>query len=161
MALSSVAVVLNSLRLRGYDARPEAPHEVARRHGLGVLRDAWFLGAIGLASLGAVAGIVAIDRAIDAAAVHVEIAASDIAFTPADVRIRAGDTVVIAFRNDDPVFHDWEVDGVANVDAGARPGQTQVVRFRITEPGTYHVRCTVAGHAEAGMVGTLVVEPAD
>jgi Cu+-exporting ATPase len=161
MALSSVAVVLNSLRLRGYDARPEAAHDVARRHGLGVLRDAWFLGAIGLASLGAVAGVVAIDRAIDAAAVHVEIAASDIAFTPADVRVRAGDTVVIAFRNDDPVFHDWEVDGVANVDAGARPGQTQVVRFRITEPGTYHVRCTVAGHAEAGMVGTLVVEPAD
>ena len=67
----------------------------------------------------------------------------------------------LAFRNDDPVFHDWEVDGVANVDAGARPGQTQTVRFVINEPGTYHVRCTVAGHAEAGMVGTLVVEPAD
>jgi len=29
------------------------------------------------------------------------------------------------------------------------------------KPGTYVVECTVEGHAEAGMVGTLVVEVAD
>ncbi len=51
--------------------------------------------------------------------------------------------------------------GVANVDANARPGQTQRIRFRIDQPGTYVVECTVEGHAEAGMVGTLLVEVAD
>jgi Cu+-exporting ATPase len=161
MALSSVAVVANSLRLRGYDARPEAAHRVARRALAGRLRDAWFLAVVAVASIGAAGAVVAADRAIDAAAVHVEVTAHDVAFSPPQVRIRAGDTVVVAFRNDDPVFHDWEVDGVANVDAGARPGQTQTVRFRIAEPGTYHIRCTVEGHAAAGMVGTLVVEAAD
>jgi uncharacterized cupredoxin-like copper-binding protein len=45
------------------------------------------------------------------------------------------------------------------VDANARPGQTQRVRFRITDPGTYRIMCTVPGHAESGMVGTLVVTP--
>jgi uncharacterized cupredoxin-like copper-binding protein len=57
------------------------------------------------------------------------------------------------------VFHDWEVEGLANVDAGARPGQTQQIRFRIDRPGTYRVVCSVPGHAEGGMVGMLVVDP--
>ena len=65
---------------------------------------------------------------------------------------------VVEFRNDDPIFHDWEVEGLANVDAGARPGQTTRLRFVIDEPGTYAFLCTVPGHAEAGMRGTLVVE---
>ena len=68
---------------------------------------------------------------------------------------------MLKFTNDDPIFHDWEVLGVANVDAGARPGQTQTIRFTIDEPGTYAIECSVPGHAESGMVGTLVVDPAD
>jgi uncharacterized cupredoxin-like copper-binding protein len=72
--------------------------------------------------------------------------------------VDAGRTVVLSFRNDDPVFHDWEVEGLANVDAGARPGQTQRIRFRIDEPGSYRIVCTVPGHAEAGMTGTLTVQ---
>ncbi len=67
--------------------------------------------------------------------------------------------VVLTFTNDDPVFHDWMVAGLANVDAGARPGQTQRIRFRIDTPGTYRILCSVEGHAEAGMVGRLVVTP--
>lgn len=77
---------------------------------------------------------------------------------PADVRVSAGEFVVVDLVNDDPIFHDWRVEGLANVDAGARPGQTQHLRVRIDTPGTYRIVCTVPGHAEAGMVGTLVVE---
>jgi len=51
------------------------------------------------------------------------------------------------------------IEGLANLDAGARPGQTQRLRFRIDEPGTYRIVCSFAGHAEAGMVGVLVVTP--
>ncbi len=161
MALSSVSVVANSLRLRRYDARPEARHGVARRGRLGMLRDAWFLAAIALASLGVAGGVMAADRFIEANATRVVVTAQAVAFTPPDVRVRAGQTVVLEFTNDDPIFHDWEAVGLANVDAGARPGQVQKIRFTIDEPGTYRVECTVEGHAEAGMTGTLVVEVAD
>ncbi|MGP1674770.1 MAG: heavy metal translocating P-type ATPase, partial [Candidatus Limnocylindrales bacterium] len=161
MALSSVSVVANSLRLRGFDARPDAPHRIARRGLAGRLREAWFLVAIGVASLGVAGAVMAVDRLVDANALHLEVRVRDVAFLPADLRVRAGQTVVLAFTNDDPIFHDWEVMGLANVDAGARPGQTQEIRFTIDTPGTYVVECTVEGHAEAGMVGSLIVEVVD
>jgi Cu+-exporting ATPase len=161
MAMSSVAVVTNSLRLRRFDARPEAGD--ARRPGrsgrLGALRRAWYLVAVGGASLLIAGGVLAADRAIEAGAIRLDVAARDVAFEPADASVRAGQFVVVSFTNDDPIFHDWEVEGLANVDAGARPGQTQKIRFRIDEPGAYEIVCTVPGHAEAGMRGTLTVTP--
>jgi P-type Cu+ transporter len=161
MALSSVSVVANSLRLRAYDARPEVQHRIERRGAVRRLRDAWFLGAVALAAFGLAGGVMAADRAIDANAQHVAVTARDLAFTPAEATVSVGRTIVVSFRNDGSTFHDWEVEGLANVDVGARPGQTQRIRFAIDRPGTYHVQCTVPGHAAAGMIGTLVVEDAD
>jgi Cu+-exporting ATPase len=159
MALSSVAVVTNSLRLRGFDARPDAVRRAPTRGRLARLRRGWYLIAVAVASLGLAGGVVAADRAIDAGAVQVAVRAKDVRSAPADVTIPAGRFVVVQFTNDDPVFHDWMVEGVANVDAGARPGQTQRIRFRIDTPGTYPIVCSVDGHAEAGMVGRLIVTP--
>ena len=159
MALSSVAVVTNSLRLRRFDARPGAERAARVRGLVGRLRQGWYLVAVALASLVLAGGVVAADRAIDAGATKVTITARNARFEPADVRVRSGDFVVVRFTNADPIFHDWEVEGLANVDAGARPGQTQQIRVRLDRPGTYRIVCTVEGHAAAGMVGTLVVEP--
>ena len=159
MALSSVAVVTNSLRLRGFDARPDAERRAPRRGRLGRLRSAWYLIAVALISLALAGGVVAADRAIDASAVQVEVRAKDVRFNPADVTVEAGRFVVVEFSNDDPIFHDWMVEGVANVDAGARPGQTRRLRFVLDTPGTYEIICSVEGHAEAGMVGRLTVTP--
>ena len=160
MALSSVTVVANALRLRTFDARPEAAHRMWRG-SLHRLREAAFLGAVALAALGVAGGVMAADRYIEAGATHLAVVAQDARFTPRDVRVDAGTTIVLSFTNEDTGFHDWEVQGLANVDAGARPGQTQRIRFRIDEPGRYPIICTVPGHAEAGMAGTLVVDPAD
>jgi Cu+-exporting ATPase len=159
MALSSVAVVTNSLRLRSFDARPAAARAPLRHGPLAALRRSWYLVGVALASLAVAGGVMAADRAIDAGAVHLEIRASDTRFVPSDVTVPAGRFVVVTFVNDDPVFHDWVVEGLANVDANARPGQTQEVRFRIDDPGTWEVRCLVDGHAASGMIGRLTVTP--
>ncbi|HEX2469333.1 MAG TPA: heavy metal translocating P-type ATPase [Candidatus Limnocylindrales bacterium] len=161
MALSSVSVLANALRLRSYDASPASPHRIARGGLLVRLRQAWFLAAVALASLVVAGGVMAADRWIEARATPLTVTARDVRFTPADLRVEAGQTAVLTFRNDDPIFHDWEVEGLANVDAGARPGQTRKIRFTIDQPGTYRIVCTVPGHADAGMVGTLVVESPD
>jgi plastocyanin len=158
MALSSVSVVTNSLRLRRVDVRPEHVRPV-RSGTLAAVRDGAFLAGVASIALATAGGVVAADRAIDASAVRLDVVAHDVAYAPMELHTRAGAWTVVTFRNDDPMFHDWEVEGVANVDAGARPGQTTRLRFIIDEPGRYAIRCTVAGHAAAGMVGTLVVAP--
>ncbi len=157
MALSSVSVVTNSLRLRSVEARP-GRLDVRRRGRFAAIRDGAFLGVVALLALGLAGGVYAADRAIDASAQRVEIVARGVAFEPAEIRIEAGRWTVVEFTNADATFHDWMVDGLANVDAGARPGQTTSLRFVIDAPGTYRFLCTVPGHEEAGMVGTLVVE---
>jgi uncharacterized cupredoxin-like copper-binding protein len=40
----------------------------------------------------------------------------------------------------------------------AEPGATNRLSFTPTKPGTYEFMCTVAGHKEAGMAGTMVVK---
>jgi Cu+-exporting ATPase len=157
MALSSVSVVANSLRLRTTRVRPDEVQPEAR--GLVArLRDAAFLVVIALLAAGVVAGVVAADRAITAAATHVDIVARDLTFEPSEIRVPAESFVVVTIRNEDPVFHDWMVEGLANVDIAVRPGETADGRVRFDSRGTYRFVCTVPGHAEAGMVGTLVVE---
>jgi plastocyanin len=159
MALSSVAVVTNSLRLRSFDARPFGVRHVPRRGALARLRRGWYLVAVAATSLALAGGVVAADRAIDAGAVTIDVAARDVRFAPAEIQVPVGRFVVLRFTNDDAVFHDWTVEGLANIDANARPGQTQRIRFRIDQPGEWTVVCTVAGHAEAGMTGRLMVMP--
>ena len=88
-----------------------------------------------------------------------EVTAEDFRFSPAEVTVRAGEWVSVSFTNHDAVVHAWRVEGIPNVDVAARPGQTATLRFVLDEPGTYMVMCSIPGHAEAGMVGMVVVEP--
>jgi uncharacterized cupredoxin-like copper-binding protein len=156
MALSSVSVVANSLRLRALDVR--ALTRPGSRHArLARVRDAAFLALVALLAVGAAAGVVAADRAIDASATDVTVVARDNRFTPSEIAVTSGGWVSLTLQNEDAYFHDLEVEGLANVDVGARGDSTGRIRVRLDRPGTYEFICTVPGHAEAGMRGTLSV----
>jgi plastocyanin len=157
MALSSVSVVTNSLRLRSVDVRPG--HVKALRRGtLGLVRDGAYLAGVAALALAMAGTVYAVDRGIDAGAQRVEIVARDVRFEPSEIRITAGRWTVVELVNEDPVFHDWKVMGMENVDVTARANRTGSGRFVIDRPGTYRFVCTVHGHEEAGMWGTLIVE---
>jgi magnesium-transporting ATPase (P-type) len=158
MALSSVSVVTNSLRLRAVDVRPG--HVTPVRRGLaGTLRDGAFLVVIAVIGLALAGGVLAADRVLDASMPKLEVTAKDVRFAPSAWMVIAGEWTVVELRNDDPVIHDWMVEGVPNLEVIARPGQTAKLRFVLDTPGTYMVMCSVPGHAEAGMTGTLTVLP--
>ncbi len=81
MALSSVSVVTNSLRLRRLEVRPGSVR-VGRRTRVARLRDASFLAVTALLAAGVAGGVLAADRAIEASAQQVTIRASDLRFDP-------------------------------------------------------------------------------
>jgi len=76
--------------------------------------------------------------------------------------VPAGQPVALTLQNFGQVEHDWLAlteDERAIVDAYvyADAGETTTGVFAL-EGGTYTVICTIEGHREAGMVGTVTAE---
>jgi plastocyanin len=80
-------------------------------------------------------------------------------YMPSTLSAKAG-KVTIAFTNRAPVEHNLTVASASGAVAGATPtfmGGVKNVTVSLT-PGTYKYYCTVPGHRQAGMEGTLVVK---
>jgi Cu+-exporting ATPase len=157
MAMSSVSVVTNSLRLRSF-APPRSAKEILRPGLRTRVAEVSYLVAI--AAIAAAIGIGALWWNVrrNATAVPVTVVATDFRFRPATLTLTSGETVRLTFRNEGQVFHDLVVDGAPDVHANARPGQAVSITFTAPGPGQYRFECTEPGHAQAGMVGTLIVK---
>ena len=100
----------------------------------------------------------------------------EMAFDPSTVVFTHGVQVTVTFSNVGGLDHDLQVampvtglrvvSGAVQVPVDqpplhvhlrASPGASETVVLTPTSPGTYHVECTLPGHAAAGMVGTFVV----
>lgn len=92
-------------------------------------------------------------------AAAVEVVATDLQFDPTTVTITAGDPVNLTLVNDGRALHDLTIPALGfRLDAD--PGEQASGSLTVDEPGTYAFECTVPGHADAGMRGTLVVQEA-
>ena len=92
----------------------------------------------------------------------IRILANEFRFVPKSLALRAGEPTRIELANDGQVDHALIVeapDGKGDwIHLHALAQGTDAGTFRIDEPGTYPVLCTIAGHTEAGMVGQLIVQ---
>jgi plastocyanin len=80
-------------------------------------------------------------------------------YMPSTLSAKAG-KVTFAFTNSAPVEHNLTVASASGAVAGATPtftGGAKDLTVSLT-PGTYKFYCTVPGHRQAGMEGTLVVK---
>lgn len=89
-----------------------------------------------------------------AAAGGFTVASKEMGFEPARLEAKAGD-VPVTLHNKGVIPHDFTVEGAGTVAAG--PGQTKTADWKL-EAGTYTFYCSIVGHREAGMEGTLVVK---
>lgn len=79
-------------------------------------------------------------------------------FDPDEIRVDAGQTVRIIFRNVGILEHDLAVPDLNLATATVAAGREAVLEFRPDRPGSFDIICTVPGHKELGMTGTIVVQ---
>ena len=90
-------------------------------------------------------------------ATGVTLEATEFAFAPDSLTAKAGETLKVTLTNKGTVEHDFTIDSLS-VKAVALVGTSADVTLKNLAAGTYPFYCSVAGHREAGMEGTLVVE---
>lgn len=83
------------------------------------------------------------------------------AYDPATLEAPAGSEITVEFSNEDTSpqsSHDWVLEGVegASTDTIGTGAHTNVT-FMAPEPGDYTYFCSVPGHRDAGMEGTLTI----
>ena len=93
-------------------------------------------------------------------AVPAALNASEFKWTPKEVTVAAGE-VTFAVTNKGTIEHNFVVEDAKGKALkqfdGIQPGKTVQVKVAL-KAGKYTIACTVPGHREAGMVGTLIVK---
>lgn len=94
-----------------------------------------------------------------ASTLDIEAASSGLAYTSKTATAKAG-KVTLDFNNPQPLAHDVAIENssgevVGQTELATEGESSTVVNLK---PGTYKFFCTVPGHREAGMEGTLTVK---
>lgn len=114
---------------------------------------------MGGAGMGSMMGGTGRSSGAIAGAPRTTVVATSFTFAPKEIRVKAGEAVNIRLIATD-VAHDLTIDELG-FKVAAEPGRPGVGGLRApSEPGRFTFYCSIAGHRAAGMVGTLVVDPA-
>ncbi|CAN5820002.1 hypothetical protein BH20CHL3_BH20CHL3_05260 [soil metagenome] len=92
-----------------------------------------------------------------AASDGVAVSTIDMGFEPNELSISSGTDVTVTITNEGVLQHDFVIDELG-VDTELLDGGASAEVTINAEPGTYTFYCSVAGHRQAGMEGTLTVE---
>jgi plastocyanin len=88
---------------------------------------------------------------------------TDFAYEPATVVVPGDGSHTLTVVNDSGIFHDLTVEDLpadaAPVHLGLFEDSSAPYRLPALPAGTYTIYCSIDGHREAGMEGTLVVTP--
>jgi plastocyanin len=90
-----------------------------------------------------------------AGAQPLRVQARNFSFDPDTLQVTAGEEIALRLQSEDS-SHDFAIDGLGTV-ADVSGGETTTARLRIDEPGKYTYFCTVPGHRDGGMEGTITV----
>ena len=77
-------------------------------------------------------------------------------FDPSQITVKKGDKVKITFKDEDG-FHNLVISGYNVETKKINTGQEQTVEFIADKTGQFEYYCSVTGHREKGMKGTLTV----
>lgn len=101
-------------------------------------------------------GSTAAQPAGTAAAQTLHLTATEFRFDTKELHLASPGTVAVQLENRGLIDHDLTIEGV-RFTLPAAPGKTAEKTLKLEKPGTYTFYCSLPGHREAGMSGTLVV----
>ena len=97
-------------------------------------------------------------------------------FSPAEIRVKQGETVKFVVKNTGKVMHEMVIGTMKELRehgelmkkfpnmehdepymAHVAPGKTEEIAWTFTRAGEFHFGCLVPGHFDAGMIGRIVV----
>lgn len=93
--------------------------------------------------------------------IHIEAAESGLAYTEDLITAQAGQNVALHFSNPQPIAHDADVEtasGKVIADTEVITEGEDTATIDELKPGKYVFFCSVPGHREGGMEGTLTVK---
>jgi len=91
------------------------------------------------------------------AAVQKTLETTEFAFAPAELEVAAGSALEVTLDNKGTLEHDFTIDSIG-FKVEVKIGKTATGTTGVLAAGTYDFYCSVPGHKEAGMVGTLTVK---
>lgn len=91
----------------------------------------------------------------ETAGTTIQVTAKEFSFDPADATAPADTDVTVEVVNVGSIEHDWTIES-ESVAIPVTAGQTATGTVNLPA-GTYKVICSIPGHEEAGMKGTLTV----
>ncbi len=88
---------------------------------------------------------------------EIRVRGGEFRFNPTSITVNKGDRVKIIFENVGTIVHDLNIDGYGRTEI-ISAGSTDTIEFVAGKAGIVDMWCSVAGHKEAGMEGSFVVE---
>jgi len=124
-----------------------------KRHTIRIILAATLFGAMTLAACGGGG-----TPAPTPTPLEIKIDSTEFRFDPNTITVKVGQPVRVLVTNTGALEHTFTINDLG-VDEPTPIGQTVTVEFTPTQSGTFELVCTVPGHKEAGMVGTVTVNP--
>lgn len=92
-----------------------------------------------------------------AAPMQIAMNGTEFAFSPSTLNAKVGQTVKITLTNNGKFPHNLSFPDLNVATKTISPGEKDTIAFTPDKAGTYTYLCTVPGHADRGMTGTLTV----
>lgn len=83
---------------------------------------------------------------------------TEFAFSPSTITLKKGQPAEITFKNMGAFPHNLTISGLSVKTKTIQPGEEDTIQFTPNKTGQFAFLCTVPGHADKGMKGTLTVQ---
>lgn len=89
---------------------------------------------------------------------QITVEGNEFAFNPATLTVKMGQPVTIVFKNTGKYPHNLTIADLNVQTKTIQAGQSDTITFSPSKVGSFTYVCTVPGHADKGMKGTITVQ---